>query len=120
MRLDEKARESLEAAERLLDTADGSLLPLLNVSASRSYYAAYLAVADGALQAGREFDSPKDYFKHDSLPDKAVRWALLNQEQRDDLAWLFGLRVKADYLQEASQASTVAGDLLRSLIGSPE
>src|SRR4051812_9262322 len=53
MRLEEKAIENLEAAERLLDTRDGDLEPLNNAAASRAYYAAYAAVADRVLRSGR-------------------------------------------------------------------
>src|SRR3989304_2109730 len=44
MRLDAKAWENLEAAEHLLATEIDDTFP--NASASRSYYAAYLAVAN--------------------------------------------------------------------------
>ena len=52
MRLDEKARENLEAAERLLDTRDGEVSQSFNPAASRAYYAAYLATADLAQLGG--------------------------------------------------------------------
>jgi hypothetical protein len=73
MRLDEKARENLEAVERLVSTGDGNCLPLSNAAASRAYYAAYLAVADRAQRDGRVFDSARsDYYRHDTLPDHAL------------------------------------------------
>jgi len=41
MRLDEKAKESLEAIERLFTRSDdGEVEPLSNAAASRAYYAA--------------------------------------------------------------------------------
>jgi hypothetical protein len=51
MRLNEKAKESLQAAERLLDTADGEIEALMNAAASRAYHAADQAVVDCAIQA---------------------------------------------------------------------
>jgi hypothetical protein len=48
------------------------------------------------------------------LPDRAFQWQILNEELRDDLDWLHGLRVKADYYQdqveydEASEATVAA------------
>ena len=70
VRLDEKARENLEAADRLLTTdAD---LPLCNAAASRAYYAAYQAVADRAQENGVSFTGEAvDYYRHDSLPSLA-------------------------------------------------
>lgn len=55
MRFDEKARENLEAASRLLPTEDGLVDALTNASASRAYYSAYLAVADSAQRRRRGF-----------------------------------------------------------------
>jgi uncharacterized protein (UPF0332 family) len=115
MRLDEKAKENLEAVERLVSTGTGDLLPLANTAASRAYYAAYLAVADRALLDGRGFDSGRsEYYRHDTFPDNALRWSILDADLRDDLSWLRDLRVKADYwedqvsYEEASEAAGVA------------
>src|SRR5207244_12324532 len=84
MRLDEKARENLEAVERLLATGtDDVVLPLCNAAASRAYYAAYLAVADRAQRDGRGFVPTREYYTHDSLPDEAFDWAILNADQSD-------------------------------------
>jgi uncharacterized protein (UPF0332 family) len=115
MRLDEKARENLEAVERLVSTGEGGRLPLSNAAASRAYYAAYLAVADRAQRDGRGFDSARsEYYRHDTFPDSALRWAILDADLRDDLSWLRDLRVKADYwedqvsYEEVSEAADVA------------
>ena len=115
MRLDEKARENLEAVERLVSTGDGDLLPLSNAAASCAYYAAYLAIADRAQRDGRGFDSTgSGYYRHDTFPDQALRWAILDEDLRDDLSWLRDLRVKADYwedqvsYEEASEAAGIA------------
>lgn len=126
MRLDEKARENLEAAGRLLPDDDGQFESLSNASASRAYYAAYLAVADAALQRGCVFTgTSKDgekYFRHDSLPGDVVGWRILAERQANDLDWLRGLRIKADYredqidLEEASEALDVATSLLDALL----
>lgn len=52
--LDEKARENLEAAERLLQDDEGrECLP--NAVANRAYYAAYLAVAHVAQRSSLPF-----------------------------------------------------------------
>ena len=115
MRLDEKARENMEAAERLLSTVGGDLVPLANAAASRAYYAAYLTIADLAQRDRRAFDSSlSEYYRHDTLPNNAFHWALIDDELREDLTWLRDLRVKADYWEdqvsqeEASEAATVA------------
>lgn len=115
IRLDEKAKENFEAVERLLSVDDGGVLPLANAAASRAYYAAYLAVADRALCEGRGFDSTgSEYYRHDTLPDNAVRWSIIDRDHGEDLSWLRDLRVKADYWQdqvsyeEASEAASVA------------
>jgi uncharacterized protein (UPF0332 family) len=115
MRLDEKAKENLEAVERLVSTGAGDVLPLCNAAASRAYYAAYLAVADRAQQERRRFDSTQsEYYRHDTSPDNAQRWTILDADLRDDLSWLRDLRVKADYwedqvsYEEASEAASVA------------
>lgn len=119
MRFDEKARENLEAAERLLPDEDGTRDALANASASRAYYAAYLAVADAAQRSHRSFtDRDGTYYRHDSLPDDAVRWRLLDVRQRGVLRWLHGLRLKADYFEdqvsfeEASRACDGARTIL--------
>jgi hypothetical protein len=98
MRLNEKARESLQAAERLLDTADGEIEALMNAAASRAYYAAYQAVVDCAIQDGRPMEPGAAHYRHDTLPDRAFQWRILNEDLREELTWLQGLRVKADYL----------------------
>jgi uncharacterized protein (UPF0332 family) len=113
MRLDEKAKENLEASTLLLEGGDD--YPLCNAAAYRAYYAAYLVVADRALCDGRSFDGGRSaYFRHDALPGNARLWGILNDELSEDLSWLQGLRVKADYaedqveLEEATQAARLA------------
>lgn len=125
MRFDEKARENLEAAGRLLSRSeDGLADPLTNASASRAYYAAYQAVADCAQQAGVEFDSRDiNYYVHDRLPAVAFHRRIIDLDEREDLSWLYGLRVKADYAaehvdhDEASEAAEVARQLVQRLVG---
>lgn len=123
MRFDEKARENLEAAERLLPDEDGLLDVLANAAASRAYYAAYLAVADAAQRRRRPFtDRDTSYYRHDTLPDEAVLWRILGEDQSDDLRWLRDLRIKADYYEdqvsfaEASQAFEVAANFVEVLL----
>lgn len=122
VRLDEKARENLEAAERLLPD-DAGRDGLLNAAASRAYYAAYLAVADRALGAGLAFtDRDSTYFRHDDLPDDACRWGIIDDDGRDELSHLYALRIKADYLEdqvdleEATLAHAVAERFVARLV----
>jgi uncharacterized protein (UPF0332 family) len=121
MRLQEKAIENLEAADRLLDTSDGDLEPLNNAAASRAYYAAYVAVADRVLRSGRPLPE-QGYFKHDSFPDAAFHYGLLTSELREMLVWLRDLRVKADYeedqvnYEEAALAAERAKVLLAAMV----
>lgn len=123
MRLDEKARENIEAAARLLPDDNDRFESLSNASASRAYYAAYLAVADVALRRRREFTANSSkYFRHDTLPNDAVAWRILDADQSDRLRWLYNLRIKADYLEEqvdldeASQALDFATALLDAIL----
>ena len=75
--LDDKARENLEAAERLLQDDDGGdCLP--NALANRAYYAAYLATAHVAQHRGVAFTSARNYYRHDSFADLATRHGLLD------------------------------------------
>lgn len=124
MRLDEKARENLEAAARLLPDEEGSVDALANAAASRAYYAAYLAVADSALRRRRAFtDRDMVYYRHDTLPDDAFAWRLVDDDARDDLRWLRDLRIKADYYEdqvsheEACEALEVAQALVHLSLG---
>jgi uncharacterized protein (UPF0332 family) len=124
MRFDEKARESLEAVERMLNRSeDGMVEPLSNAAASRAYYAAYQAVADCAQVDGMAFDSREaNYYKHDTLPERARQWGILSEDTAEDLAFLRDLRVKADYFEdmvhydEASEAQSVAEGLVATLL----
>jgi len=125
MRFDEKARENIEAADRLLSRSeDGLSDPLANASVSRAYYAAYHAVADCAQQSGVAFDSREaNYYVHDKLPAMAFHRQIIGLDECEDLSWLYGLRVKADYAEEyvdneeASEAAEVARQLVQRLVG---
>src|SRR5262245_47852368 len=98
--LDEKARESLEAAERLLQD-DGGRECLPNSVANRAYYAAYLAAAHVAQQRGIAFTSARgEYYRHDSFPNDASRNGILDQKGARDLRKLYGMRVMADYHED--------------------
>jgi len=123
VRFDEKARENLEAVERLLPDEGGLMDALANAAASRAYYAAYLAIADHAQQRRRGYtDRAATYYRHDSFPDDARAWGILSHDESDDLRWLYNLRIKADYHEdqvsheEASEAFEVASGLLRSVL----
>lgn len=118
MRLDEKAKENLEAAERLLPDTTGRD-GLLNAAASRTYYAAYLAVADRALRLGVPFtDEGSSYFRHDRLPRDAKYWGILDADDADELELLYSLRIRADYLEEPISAdeASLAYDEARRMV----
>ncbi|HWO18445.1 MAG TPA: HEPN domain-containing protein [Kofleriaceae bacterium] len=125
MRFDEKARENMEAADRLLSRSeDGLAEPLANASASRAYYAAYQAVANCAQEAGVEFNSRgANYYVHDKLPSLAFHRRIIDLDEREALSWLYGLRIKADYADEhvandeASEAAEIARRLVQRLVG---
>lgn len=120
MRLDEKARENLEAAERLLPDDSGILDALSNASASRAYYAAYLAIADTARQQDRDYTGmDATYYRHDSLPDDARAWGIISPEEGEILRWLYHLRIKADYLEDqvSLEEASYAVERARMLLG---
>lgn len=123
MEFDEKARESLEAVDRLLpdDAGDRDCLP--NAVANRAYYAAYLAVAHVAQKRSMPFTSGTfDYYRHDTFPTEAARHGILDDAGRDDLDYLRNVRVKADYsedpveLEEADQVAEIAKRLVGGLL----
>jgi uncharacterized protein (UPF0332 family) len=124
VRLDEKARENLEAAERLLSTLGDTELPLLNASVARAYYAAYQAVVDRALRDGLAFDGTREYFRHDALPGRARDHGILDLDQHDELALLYELRIRADYkedqvsYEDAADATESAARIVHALVGS--
>ncbi|MCB9587928.1 MAG: HEPN domain-containing protein [Polyangiaceae bacterium] len=107
IRLDEKAQENLEAARHLLDREAADLC---SASASRAYFAAYLAVADLALQRGHRYPDG-NYFRHNEFPQLARTWRLLTDDQRDDLALIRDRRVKADYTQDFVDVSEASESL---------
>jgi len=123
MRFDEKARENIEAAERLLPDESGDRDALSNAATSRAYYGAYLAVADRAQRRGHAMTSQDGtWYRHDRLPDDARRWGVLDDDDAEALSWLHGLRVKADYwpdqvsLEEASAAFDEARRIVTMLL----
>jgi hypothetical protein len=124
VRFDDKARENLDAAERLLPDDSGAREALPNAAASRAYYGAYLAVADRAQQAGREMTSQDGtWYRHDGLADDALRWGILSEDGATALSWLHDLRIKADYwedlvsLEEASLALDESRRITCALLG---
>jgi len=121
----EKAWENLEAALFLLPSDDGQDEAFPNASASRAYYAAYLAVTACARAAREPFTSTKSsdpYYVHDRIADDAVEWGFLDDTAATRLDWLRGLRIKADYsedavdLEEASTAAECAKAILKTLL----
>lgn len=123
MQFDEKARENLEAVERLLPDDDGDRESLSNAAASRAYYAAYLAVAHVAQRRGQPFtDRRGAYYRHDRLADDAYAWQILDEDGSDLLRLLHWTRIKADYegehvsLDEASHVFEVARQLVHAVL----
>jgi len=101
VRFDERVRETLEAAERLLPDEDGVVDALSNASASRAYHAAYLAIADAARRQDRDYPGrDSQYYRHDSFPDDARAWGIISPDESELLRWLYHLRIKADYLED--------------------
>lgn len=116
-RFDEKARENMEAAERLLPDESGEREALANASAARAYYGAYLAVADRAQQIGHTMTS-KDgtWYRHDTLPREARAWGVIGEDDAEILSWLYALRIKADYREDQvslEEASVAFGEARR-------
>lgn len=121
LEFDEKALENLEALARL-SADDTGRDGLHNAATNRAYYAAYHAVAHVAQRDGIAFTSERRYYRHDTLPDDALGWGVLDEEQRLDLKELLGLRIKADYdeapveLEEADRAGELARGLVTRLL----
>lgn len=121
----EKARENLQAAERLLPGEALEVDPCLNASASRSYYAAYLAVATIAATQGHEFTGKagKEYYLHDRFPADARAWGILDDNGKEKLEVLYACRIVADYhkanvdFEEANNAFNLAKELVFGLLG---
>ena len=124
MQFDGKAWENLEAAERLLPDDDGTRIDSwTNASATRAYYAAYLAAAHRAQQLHVAFTHErKPYYRHDTFPRELAQAGVLDHEGCDALEWLYSVRVKADYqddnvdIEEAGLAAEMAGRLVRVLL----
>jgi uncharacterized protein (UPF0332 family) len=122
MEFDEKARENLEAVDRLLPDEEGTRDCLANAVANRAYYAAYHAVAHVAQARRLAFTSGRGYYQHDTLPDEARQHGILSDEGRNDLKELFGMRVKADYeeepvdIEEAERVASLARKLVKEVL----
>ena len=122
---EDKARENLAAARRLLPDESGAVDCLPNAAASRAYYAAYLAVAHRAQCLAIPFSSSREpYYRHDTLPDEARRWGIVDEDGRLYVEHLRDLRVKADYLEdhvdfeEADAAVEVAEQVVHGVLDS--
>jgi hypothetical protein len=83
---------------------------------------AYQAVVDCAMRDGRPREPGAVYYRHDTLPDRALQWRILSAELCEDLTWLQGLRVKADYQEdyvdydEACSAVVAAEKIVSELV----
>jgi hypothetical protein len=59
----------------------------------------------------------------DASPTSALRWQIIDDDLSDDLVMLYGLRIKADYMQdqididEANTAGEAARRLVEHLVG---
>ena len=117
----EKAQENIQAAGRLLHNDDYEVDPCLNASVSRSYYAAYLAVATKANAQHCSFTG-NDYYRHDSFPAEALAWGILDEDDRTKLELLYSRRIVADYheesvdIAEANTALDWANELVLKLL----
>ncbi len=112
MAFDEKARENLEAVERLQSDEEGTRDCLGNAVANRAYYAAYHAVAHLARARGVRFTADSGYYRHDTFPADARRSGILDDEGVRDMRQLHAARVKADDYDdpvEIEEAEVVAG-----------
>jgi hypothetical protein len=83
-----------------------------------------LAVVDRALQNGIPFTGQQSlYFRHDSLPQDARSWGILDHDGAEELEILRALRIAADYsedqvgLEEASVAYDAGARLMTRLLG---
>jgi len=117
--MERKARENLQAAA-LLARADD---PFPNASASRAYYAVYLAAWEHLVSQGEGVPATRDgrrYFRHDTLP--GLLGGVLSDTERADLEYLRGLRVSADYREDelvrsqAAEAAEIADRLVARIL----
>ena len=106
----EKAQENLQAAEQLLPGDNAGVDACLNASVSRSYYAAYLAVATRAAAQNRRFTGD-DYYRHDSFPAEARTWGILDDDDTTKLELLLSRRIVADYHEESVDIEEADGSL---------
>ena len=106
-----KAQENLEAARALLGLDE----PCSNAATSRAYYAAYLACWTLMVDRGHQPPTSRrgTYFSHKELPEQAQSAGVLDEDEREQLEFLEGQRVLADYYQEDVTA-TVARECLGS------
>ena len=99
--MERKAKENLEAAERLLAGPD----PCPNAATSRSYYAAYQACWELLGRKGVEPPEVRPaevYFPHREMPDLALRKGVIDSQAASGLRFLEGARVSADYDEAGS------------------
>jgi len=121
--MERKALENLSAA-RLLINGD----PCTNSAVSRAYYAAYHGCWTAMVEAGHPVpeSSRGRYFGHKTLPEDAEDAGVLNADERDDLEYLEGQRVIADYAPEDVGLATAhdcvhrAARLVGGLVGCGE
>jgi uncharacterized protein (UPF0332 family) len=112
-----KAIENLRAAGDLLS----SETPSPNAAATRAYYAAYHACWYRLQEEG--YDPPPRaggrYWRHDSFPREILRAGIADEENSENVRFLYSKRVIADYFpdeiapDEALQLAATAGELLR-------
>lgn len=118
--MEAKARANLSAAATLAEHR------LCDSATSRAYYAGYLAGwAWLASNGARPPASPdgRRYWPHATFAKELFNWgALADPDQQDDLDYLRGMRVKADYYiepttpDEADEAVRLARELIGLLL----
>jgi uncharacterized protein (UPF0332 family) len=112
--MDHKARQNLAAAEVLI--AQG----FFDSTASRAYYAVYLAGWSWLTGAGKE--PYEGHWAHRAMPKLLHDFEALGDDQREDMKFLYTQRVKADYYKdaieqaEAQETLSIARALLDELL----
>jgi hypothetical protein len=119
--MERKAHENLVAARVLLEGD-----PCTNASISRAYYSAYQACWAALVERGKPVpETPRGrYFPHKELPALARASGVLSDDEQDDLEYLEGSRVLADYGEDdlgaaaARECLGLANRLVYKLLGS--
>jgi uncharacterized protein (UPF0332 family) len=126
--MESKARDNMNAAQLL--TING----LYDSSASRAYYAAYLAawyhLLNIGIQPGHKTQKGGYYWRHHLFPDLlSHEYKLIGPLQMEKFELLYSHRIKADYYidevekEEADNSIQIASDFVSFFLdnkGNPE